>query len=165
MSETSTPKKSILKRWWFWLIVLIVIVVAVSSGNKSDNQTATATPEQPTQKVSQPAAPKTEEPGMKITATKLYSDYKANEIAADTSYKGKTLEITGAVNEIKKDITNTMYVTLKGDQYFGDVQCYFNDKYTSQLANLKKGQQLTVKGKCDGLMMNVLIKNCEIIIK
>ena len=164
MSETSITKKSIFKRWWFWLIVLVVIIVIASSGNKSDNQTTTATPEQSTQKAEQPAAQKPPD-AIKITATKLYGDYKANEVAADASYKGKTLEITGTVSDIKKDITDTLYVTLKGDQYFGDVQCYFNDKYTSQLASLKKGQQLTVMGKCDGLLMNVLVKNCDIVVK
>jgi len=170
MSETSTDqpvkqKKSIFKRWWFWLIAVVIVIIVASSGNKSTDQTQTkttaptATPNQNSTQATAPKVPET----IKISATKLYEDYKANEVAADTKYKGKMLEISGTVDDVKKDIVDTMYVTLKGDEYFGSVQCYFDNKYTSQLANLQKGQQLTITGKCNGLMMNVLVKNCEIV--
>ena len=52
------------------------------------------------------------------------------------------------------------YITLVGDQYFGDVQCFFNEK--SVVANLSKGQQITVLGICDGLMINVLLNDCVV---
>ena len=47
---------------------------------------------------------------------------------------------------------------LKGDDFFGDIQCFFPNK--SDLIYVKKGQRVTVVGYCDGLFLNVLLKNC-----
>jgi hypothetical protein len=106
---------------------------------------------------------KKEEAAIQISAKQLYADYDSNEVAADEKYKGKILEVSGTVNDIAKDITDTIYVTLKGAEYFGDVQCFFSNEFTKEAAKLSKGQQLTVKGECDGKMMNVLLKGCVIV--
>jgi len=95
-----------------------------------------------------------------ISAQQLYADYKANEVAADKRYKGKILEVYGEIDNIGKDITDTIYITLKGDKYFGSVQCFFSKDHEYQVANLSKGQFVTVKGKCDGKMMNILLRGC-----
>ena len=49
---------------------------------------------------------------------------------------------------------------IKGDDFFGDVQCFFPDQ--SYLLNLKKGQRVNVLGYCDGLFMNIILQNCII---
>ena len=97
-------------------------------------------------------------PSVIITASKLYKEYNANEIAADEKYKGKIIEITGVIRDIGNDIMDNAYITLVGDEYFGDIQCYFNEK--SVVAKLSKGKRITVIGSCSGLMMNVQINNC-----
>ena len=73
-------------------------------------------------------------------------------------YKGKIIEVTGVVRDIGKDIMDKAYITLAGDQYFGDIQSYFNEK--SVVAKLSKGKRITVIGSCSGLIMNVQINNC-----
>ena len=97
-------------------------------------------------------------PSVIITASKLYKEYNANEIAADEKYKGKIIEVTGVIRDIGNDIMDNAYITLVGDEYFGDIQCYFNEK--SVVAKLSKGKRITVIGSCSGLMMNVQINNC-----
>ena len=97
-------------------------------------------------------------PNVTVSARKLYKEYNANEIAADEKYKGQIIQITGIIRDIGNDIMNNAYVTLIGDQYFGDIQCYFNEK--SIVAGLSKGKRITVIGSCSGLMMNVQINNC-----
>ena len=67
-------------------------------------------------------------PNLIVSAKKLYKDYNANEIAADEKYKGKIIEVTGVIRDIGNDIMDNAYVTLVGDQYFGDIQCYFSEK-------------------------------------
>ena len=54
-----------------------------------------------------------------------------------------------------------IYVTLEGGDAIRSVQCYIDDK--DLVARLQKGQRLTVYDKCEGLMMNVLMKNCEVV--
>ena len=65
-------------------------------------------------------------PNAIVSARKLYKEYNANEIAADEKYKGQIIQVTGIIRDIGNDIMDNAYVTLIGDQYFGDIQCYFN---------------------------------------
>jgi len=105
-----------------------------------------------------PSIDSSTEPDFTVSAPSLFTDYSDNEIAADDRYKGKILQVSGTIRDIGNDIMDDAYVSLAGDGYYGNVQCFFSDK--SVVANLKKGQQITVVGYCDGLMMNVLMKNC-----
>ena len=97
-------------------------------------------------------------PSVTISASKLYKEYNENEIAADEKYKGKIIEVTGVIRDIGNDIMDNAYITLVGNEYFGDIQCYFNEK--SVVAKLSKGERITVIGSCSGLMINVQINNC-----
>jgi len=100
------------------------------------------------------------QPSITVTANVLYQEYQANEIAADEKYKDQIIQVSGRIRDIGNDLMDNPYITLVGNQYFGDVQCYFTKK--SAVASLSKGQQLTVIGVCDGLMMNVLVNDCII---
>jgi hypothetical protein len=99
-------------------------------------------------------------PVLKVTSKTLYKEYNNNEIAADDKYKGKIIQVRGTIRDIGKDIMDDAYISLIGDDFFGDVQCFFPDK--SYLLNLKKGQRVSVIGYCDGLFMNIILQNCII---
>jgi len=96
-----------------------------------------------------------------ITAADLTQNYIDNEVRADGNFKGKKFYVEGTVSDIKKDIMDDIYVTLEGSEMFREVQCYFDDKATA--SQLEKGMRVTFYGKCDGLMMNVLMKNCKLV--
>lgn len=135
------------------LIIAVGIGISLGSGDNSKQSVSVAAKDQVAQKA------------IKIDSVTLWNEYKANEVAADAKYKGKILEISGEVTDIKKDISDTMYVALKGDKYIGSVKCSFPKEWTEQLMKLQKGQILVIKGECEGLMMVVNIKKCEIINK
>ena len=97
-------------------------------------------------------------PSVTISASKLYKEYNENEIAADEKYKGKIIEVTGVIRDIGNDIMDNAYITLVGNEYFGDIQCYFKEK--SVVAKLSKGKRITIIGSCSGLLMNVQMDNC-----
>ena len=99
-------------------------------------------------------------PVLTVNSKNLYNDYNNNEIAADDKYKGKIIQVKGTIRDIGNDIMDEAYVTLVGDEFFGDVQCFFSDK--SYLVDVKKGQNINVVGYCDGLFINVIMKNCII---
>ena len=99
-------------------------------------------------------------PVLTVNSKNLYNDYNNNEIAADDKYKGKIIQVKGTIRDIGNDIMDEAYVTLIGDEFFGDVQCFFSDK--SYLIDVKKGQNINVVGYCDGLFINVIMKNCII---
>lgn len=153
--EDQKNKKSIFKKWWFWVIVVLILFIILGSGssNKSTNNTQASQNNTVQQ-----------EQYIKITASELLSEYKANQVAADDKYKNKTIEVSGTINTIGKDILDTPYVSLVGSlDVFTSIQCMFEKSEQSQLVNLQKDTKVILRGKVSGYMMNVLLNNCSIV--
>lgn len=99
-----------------------------------------------------------------IRSNQLFSEYEANDIAADKRYKGQVLQVTGSVGNISRDILDTIYVTLKtGDFKIFSIQCFFADSFEDEAADLSPNQFLTIRGRCDGKFGNVILKDCIIV--
>lgn len=94
-----------------------------------------------------------------VTAMELTAAYVANEVKADHDYKGKQILVTGEIIDIKKGVADHIYVVLKGSEKYRSVQCYYADEKDAQ--TLKKGMEISFKGKCDGLWVNVILSGCE----
>lgn len=97
-----------------------------------------------------------------FTAEKLMGVYMTNEVTADAALKGKQVYVTGVIEKIGKDILDTPYVALKTRDDLRSVQCMFDAKNAAALYSLRPGQQITIRGTCTGLMMNVLLNKCSI---
>jgi hypothetical protein len=139
-----------------WLILSLAIIGAQdgkNGGSTSSTSSRTASPAK--------AAPAQV---MQVNIRDILSAYENNEVGADNQYKGKLIEVTGIVDDIKKDIMDNLYVTLgTGAQFeIPQIQAFFDDSMNNQLGQLRKRQQLTVVCRVDGLMMNVLAKDCVI---
>jgi len=99
-----------------------------------------------------------------ITSYQLFSEYEANDIAADKKYKGKVLQVSGSVGDISRDILDSIYVTLKtGEFKIFSIQCFFADSFEDEAAKLRPHQFLTIRGRCDGKFGNVMLKDCIIV--
>ena len=85
-----------------------------------------------------------------VTAKELYDDYRKNSLTADSKYKNKVVEITGAVDRVDKDRFGRAAVEFKTD---GDsvVRCEFPRDAVAPLEKLKTGQQVSIRGRCTGL--------------
>lgn len=95
-----------------------------------------------------------------VTSSELYKAYKANEVSADEKYKGQKLAITGTIESIGKDIMDNPYISFKED-YLQSVTCYFSEENNKIIAQLNKGQEITIIGECRGLILtNIVIKDC-----
>lgn len=101
---------------------------------------------------------------IKVSALDLVTAYDDNEVNAEKLYLDKTLEVTGIINSIGKDIFDDAYVTLgDGTKYsFKTVQCYFNDDQIDRVAQLQPGDTLTVVGANTSGTLGVIMKNCTI---
>lgn len=160
-NNESVPKKKFYKRWWFWVlavIALFIIIGAMGNDDAAKDQTAGQS-EQTSQSESTP----TSTPAVKVTAETLMRDYQANEVAADAKYKNQTLEVSGLVDTIGKDILDTPYVSFKTNEVIFTVQCMFDKSQADQLAPLAKGQSLIVRGKVSGKLGNILLNECQIV--
>lgn len=98
-----------------------------------------------------------------VQAVELLSLYASNELAGDAEYKGKEIRITGIVGRVGNDILGTPYVTLGSgrDLEVRQVQCMLDKASASIAARLTPGQTITMRGKVDGLMMNVIVRSCS----
>lgn len=94
-----------------------------------------------------------------IDAIKLSADYIANEVKADKDYKGRTLVVTGRIQEITKGIAGDIYVVFTGANKQRVILCEFN--HEEKAATLGKNDIISLRGTCDGLMGSILMNNCE----
>lgn len=167
--------QSISKGWKTGITVIIALIVIANIGkenedssSKSDNSskkeisTSTLTQAQRDSlaKIERKALIE-ERKNLTITAANLTQSYIDNEVRADENFKGKKFYVEGTISDIKKDIMDNIYVTLEGSEMFREVQCFFDDKAIA--SQLEKGMRVTFFGKCDGLMMNVLMMNCKLV--
>jgi len=106
-------------------------------------------------------------PATPVDLATMLKDYKENEVRADGQYKGKFVQITGKANEIKKDFTDSIIVSVgvTGAQFEHPIaNCYVGKAQTAQASALAKGAKVTVKGRVDGfVVMNVVMRQCEIL--
>jgi len=144
-------------------IVAAIVAVALTACSKTDNAptpTGSAAPSPEPPRATAPLPPRATSVDIKT----LLAEYDDNEVRADSRYKGKFVETSGLVGEVKKDITGGTYVTLGTGQMLEIpvLQCSIAEGQESGAAGLTKGQRITVRATVDGLMMNVLASGCVI---
>ena len=95
-----------------------------------------------------------------ISDTELVQAYRDNEIAANRTYKGKTIEVTGVLFDLMSAGSNYV-VYLSNSAY---ISCYFDKNHEDDLAKLKKGERVTIRGSIDwNLFENITMSNCEVV--
>ncbi|WP_437896743.1 OB-fold protein [Sorangium sp. So ce124] len=157
-----------------WMGVAAMLLLAVGCKGQERGGEARPVTEAPgaaattAQPAAAPAPAKPKEPAREaaqhVDIKKLLGEYHDNEVRADGAFKGKLVQVTGLVGDVKKDITGSIYVTVGTGTMLEipTLQCFVAEGETGAAAALSKGQKVTVRGRVDGLMMNVLVKDCEI---
>ena len=130
-----------------------------------DDETASTPTPTPTPTVNiTPHPTPTCEPGVIcVTAEQLCDDYNANEIAADATYKGNILVVSGAVDGIGRDILSNDKAYLRMNcGWITDVWCYFDEAYESQLVPVDEGDLVSVRGECMGknIIKRIILEHC-----
>ena len=164
--EKQKMKKPFYKKWLSMVIVLIVVIgiIPIAAGCGTDNTAQTGSDTAAT--TTEEETTKAEEKTISINASDLFDAYDANEVKADEKYKGKLLKISGTIKDIGKEIMDDSYITLKSSNPYEiiSVQCMFSDEAEAKkLGDLKKGDKIKILGECDGVTVNVLIKDCKIV--
>ncbi|WP_395835555.1 hypothetical protein [Archangium violaceum] len=95
----------------------------------------------------------------------LLGEYRDNELRADSSFKGQLIQTSGIVGDVKKDFIGDAYVTLGSGEPLeaAQVQCILNKSQAKKAASLSQGARITVRGRVSGLMMNVIVRECDLI--
>lgn len=142
---------------------LVVIGTLANLGKKDGKDTVTTSSDADKAKADSLAAIQADSVQRTITITpeNLVGLYKENEIKADKDFKDKEFYVKGTIKSISKDVLGHAFITLGSENEINSVQCYFESE--EALAELSKGQLVTVKGVCNGyVIMNVLMKECTL---
>ena len=91
-----------------------------------------------------------------VPATELFQAFEANEEASNAKYIGKIIDVSGTIEEITTDEQDAPVVLLAGGD-FGGVLCTLEGSQKEKIKTKKFGDQITIKGVCTGMLMEVVV--------
>lgn len=97
------------------------------------------------------------------STSELQTAYEKNEVAADLSYKDKSIFAKGIVKSIDRGIGESYYLSMSGGSNpFMAPKASMADGYVQYLASLSKGKEVSLACKGGGMLMgSAILKNCE----
>jgi hypothetical protein len=103
----------------------------------------------------------TVKPDFTLTASGLQKAFEVNETDATAKYVNKTIEVSGEIISVRTGEKNFVNVSLKTDNPVSSVLCTFPPVNAPD--NLKPGTNIVIHGNCSGYLMDVLLKNCAVV--
>ncbi|MFO7617035.1 MAG: hypothetical protein R6V75_07265 [Bacteroidales bacterium] len=101
----------------------------------------------------------------RMPATTLYQEFEADETTAMARYAGKIVEVAGRVEDIETNEWGNVTVIFV-DPLFG-VTCTIDSlvavRQADRIGRVARGDSLTVKGRCDGMLTDVRLVKCVIL--
>jgi hypothetical protein len=155
---------------WQLLVAILVSVTALTGCQSGDSPPSVTSPLEKASTVQSQTSNSIYSPREDIlTVDQLISDYETNHLAGEKKYEGKKLELTGVVSSVEKSIlSQEIYVELTNGQNYGapKVTCNLGSHPSSAQKNkallLRKGQRITVKGKCSMVINWIIFTDCSI---
>ena len=93
-----------------------------------------------------------------IDAVALYGAYQQDEATADKKFLGKVIAVQGTVQEIQQT-DSTLSVELKAGEA-GGINCRMVINKLEKVTMPPKGTVISIKGKCSGFLMDVILVDC-----
>lgn len=97
---------------------------------------------------------------IQVTSTELMDKYAANEIEANALFSDKVIEVSGTISNIESG-GETENIYLETSDPIASIACEMEKGQS--LSALEVGQELTVKGQCTGLLMDVVLVRCMVV--
>jgi hypothetical protein len=104
-----------------------------------------------------------EKPAFTVSAADLFNEFNTDETASTAKYANQVIEVSGDVVEITKE---GYQVSLVLNDETEGVNCSLDSVSVVEnkeiIDNLKNGDKVTIKGKCDGfdMIMGVVLTSC-----
>jgi hypothetical protein len=100
------------------------------------------------------------------SAADMVAEFEDNELAADSKYKGKWIEITGKVNKIETELLDgdKYYLQMGGGGEYEILTVNCHGIPNDELSALSTGEDVTVVGQFDdGGSLGVEMKKCRLV--
>ena len=102
-------------------------------------------------------------PDISITAPALADSFDNAEGHADSLYLYKDLSVTGILQRLHTNGSGLYVATLAGGASGKtDIDCTLDSLYESVYSRLNIGDSLTIRGRCAGRSLNVILVQCII---
>lgn len=100
-------------------------------------------------------------PDFVVTATDLLKAFESDENTATAKYVNKVVEVSGTIQTVKPGENNALTISLNTGSDISSVICTLQGN--TELTSFRTGEQITIRGKCSGFLMDVLLNNCSVI--
>jgi hypothetical protein len=101
-----------------------------------------------------------EDAAFALTADELFDAFEADETAANAKYLDKVVAVTGQVAEVTvNDAGQSVLTITAANAMLGGVSATMQNKDAVTVA---EGDAVTVKCRCTGYLMDVILINCSI---
>ena len=135
---------------FFAVNIRILVLLTILINNQCSG------PEQPREDVA---------PRYKMEASSLYEAFSKNQEEANQKYLGKIVEVSGPLASFQIDSLNNAILFLL-DDLFG-IHCSMDSTYIAhhkeEFIGLSPGEELRIKGKCNGLQTDIQLSECIIL--
>lgn len=98
-----------------------------------------------------------------LPVSEIVNEFNLDEAAASAKYIDKIVEVTGPVSSIEEIGDSTMNITLANADQLSGVICTFKDLSDITSLQLKVGDNVTVRGVCAGMLLDVLLNDCVLV--
>ena len=98
----------------------------------------------------------------KLPATELYQAFETDEEASNAKYISKIIDVSGIIEDISTDEQGAAVVLLAGGD-FGGVLCTLEKSQSEKIKAKKLGDNITIKGVCTGMLMEVVVNKGVIV--
>ena len=105
---------------------------------------------------------KREEAAYRLTVKQLVDSFSNDETRANNLYAGRVVEVEGRLKEMI--LNDSTLILLMGDsaQTTG-VSCYLNRDQKQKYTSLRRGENVRVKGICNGMLLDIVMDKCILV--
>lgn len=105
-----------------------------------------------------------EDPDFTYTSDELYNDYSSDEEAANAKYLDKVIQVSGPVEMVEINQGGDINITLTAEEaMMGGVSATVDSRFKSEAEAISNGDQVTLKCRCTGMLMDVVLVDCSIV--
>ncbi len=99
-------------------------------------------------------------PELEISAEQIFADFAADEESANQKYLGKVVLISGNVLDVNLSPNEFSTIYVDANDAMGSVSCQLEKGEETKAEKLNAGMVVSIKGKCTGLAMDVVLTQC-----
>ncbi len=129
-------------KWVLYIFIGLIVIGFLVGKSEEGSKSTDSAQSSPSEERVEPVKPQKEV--YQTTARKLFNAYDENEVATDEEMKGKLVAVTGVVQSIDKDFTDSIIISLKTDNQFMPARLEVKDSEKNTALTLKKGKQVTI---------------------